>query len=917
MATTAPTVDRRVPIGAVRGDHPATAFPADAWTRMRTGDLRPAGDALLVLTFLLTPVQLERIGPHITLADVTLVLAGLLLVVSAHRWRPVDAIVSSRLALAFALMSVGGAIGLIFAGASATSPIVPTGASEALSEFAREAYSPVSASSAELLARLAGVAGLCFLVLLGGDPTPRLLRRCLTAYVFTASVSAAIGTFAAAASVHLSDFESGVGRATGLAGNANVFGVVTAIGAVFAAVLATVAADRRVRVLYVAAAALQVLGIAYSGSRGAMVGVTVALVVVAVRLVRTGSGRAVAVAAVMGVLFLGTTVSGLVRVPTIDRMLLRTDTTASSLSVESTDVRIELFSRALDDRGLESLAVGSGLREQPATSVHNGHFEVWLGLGALGIAGWLLVCLLTCAPAVRFAWRRDALDEREGVRFAFSAGFIAFVFTALTVNNIWNRYLWLIVAAVAYLGVARPPGASWPADRERRRRRVLQLMTLSFLLMPLVSVRVTKTVAGADVPLALAAALVVLWGPFGRRPDRLIPRLLAVGAALLTIGAVVSLAFSGTPLDSGVLHGRLLVTMVMCWVTIAWWDPDWREVRRLLNAFIVGAALSGGLGAFSAITRLSFAEPWRDVANQTDRATGLAGNANHLGVYSTLALVLACVLAAHGRRWWPYALAIVPLVAGLLWCGSRSGIVAVVVALMFLAVHVVRMGKGRWVAAIGAAALLVFVLGVASLVRVPVIDRVLLRTDTAESRYSQASTDARFNLAHERLDEVGTHGLVVGDGMVNRSSTGPHSGHLEIWVGLGLIGLLGWALVALSTIRPAFRLSWSRRRLAERDLILYAVALAFVSHLVLAVFLEHIWTRYIWLLVALSAVLVSTEGADVGGDDGRGRDRASTEPPTIVSDPDPVERVTGIEPASSGWKPEALPLSYTRDEPRP
>ena len=25
-----------------------------------------------------------------------------------------------------------------------------------------------------------------------------------------------------------------------------------------------------------------------------------------------------------------------------------------------------------------------------------------------------------------------------------------------------------------------------------------------------------------------------------------------------------------------------------------------------------------------------------------------------------------------------------------------------------------------------------------------------------------------------------------------------------------------------------------------------------------------------------------------------------------------MERVTGIEPASSGWKPEALPLSYTR-----
>lgn len=872
MVVTAPAPEVAAPVAApaVATRGPASAGP---WGRVRHGDLRPVAGLLLLATFALTPIQLERIGPHVTLADVTLVLAGLATLLSAHRWRPIEAIISPRLAAAFALMAAGGALGLLFAGAGATSPIIPPGASEALSEFALEAYSPTSASSAELLARLTGVAILCFVVVLGTDATPRLLRRCLVVYVGAATLSAVIGTVAAASSTHFSEFESGVGRATGLAGNANIFGVVTAIGVVFAAVLATLTTDRRAQVAYTAAVVVQVLGIAYSGSRGAMVGVLAGLVVVAVRLVRTGRGRVVAAAGVILVLFTVVTVSGLVRVPTVDRMLLRTDTTASSLSVESTDVRIELFSRALDDRGLESLVVGSGLREQPATSVHNGHFEVWLGLGALGIVGWILVCLLTCAPAVRTAWRRDDLDEREGVRFAFSAAFVAFVVTALTVNNIWNRYLWLIVAVVAFLGATRPPGASWPADPARQRLRVGQIMALSFFLMPLVSIRVTKTVAGADVPLALAAGLVLLWGPFGRRPDRLVPKLLATGAVLLALGAVVSLAFSSTPLDSGVLHGRLLVTMVMCWVTIAWWDPHWREVHRLLVAFIAGAALSGGLGAFSAITRFSWAEPWRDVANQTDRATGLAGNANHLGVYCSLALVMACVLAAHQRRWWPYAVAIVPLVAGILWCGSRSGMVAVVVALMFLAVHVVRMGKGRWVAAIAGAALLVFVLGVASLVRVPVIDRVLLRTDTAESQYSQVSTDARINLAHERLDEVGTHGLIVGDGMVNRSTTGPHSGHLEIWVGLGLLGLAGWALVALSTVRPAFRLTWAKRRLAGHDLVLYAVSLTFIAHLVLASFLEHIWTRYIWLLVGLSAVLASP-GADAP-------DEAEAAPPAV------------------------------------
>lgn len=865
-------VDRRIEPDAPVADESPRAVPAGMWGRVRSGDLRPVADLLLLLTFALTPVQLERIGPHITLADVSLVLAGLAVLLSAHRWRSIDSIIRPRLALGLALMAAGGVLGLLFAGADATSPIIP-GASEALSDFAREAYSPTSASSVELLARLAGVAVLCFVVLLGADPSTRLLRRCASVYVLSASVSSVIGTVAASSSRYFADFESGVGRATGLAGNANIFGVVTAIGAVFAAVLATLSHDRRARALYTVAVVVQVLGIAYSGSRGAMVGVAVGLVLVAVRLVRTGHQRVVAGAAAVGLLFVVITVSGLVRVPTIDRLLLRTDTTASALSVESTDVRIELFNRALDDRGMESLLVGSGLREQPATSVHNGHFEVWLGLGALGIVGWLVVCALTCAPALRIAWRRDRLDEREGVRFAFSAGFVAFVVTALTVNNIWNRYLWLIVAVVAYLGMARPPGAAWPADPARRRNRIAQLMTLSFFLMPLVSLRVTKTVAGADVPLALATGLAVLWGPFGRSPWRLAPWLLRAGALLLAVGSVVSLAFSDTPIDSAVLHGRLLTTMVMAWVLLAWWDPDWRTVRRLLQAFIAGAALSAGLGAFASITKLSFTEPWRDVANTTDRATGLTGNANHLGVYCALALVMACVLAAHERRWRWYAVAIVPLVGGMLWSGSRSAVVAVVVALMFLAVKVVRMGKGRWVAAVGGVALIVFALGFASLVRLPVVDRLLLRTDTAASQFSETSTNARFSLARDRLDQAGDHALIVGDGMVNRSTTGPHSGHLEIWVGLGATGLAGWLLVALSTVRPAFRLTWARRRLAGHDLVLYAVTLTFVAHMVLASFLEHIWTRYIWLLVGLSAVLASPPDDDAADAHAPDRDR--------------------------------------------
>lgn len=837
--------------------------------RIRSGDLRLPACWLLVATFALSPLQVLRIGPHVTLADVALLAAGTLALVSCHHRRPVESAVGGWLPLGLALMAVGGFVGLLFARPQITSPMDIQGQG-ALSDFTRDNFSVVTAGSGALLLRLIGVVLICLIAVVGSEPSSRALKWCLGTYVGASSFSAALGIMASLpvlGSLPLEDLQNGVGRAVGLAGGANTFGVVTVIGAVLAASIATWTTDVRVRLLLTGALVVQLLGLAYSGSRGALVGAAIGLALVAVRLVRTGRARPVLVGLGLCVVFLVVAVIGLVRVPTVDRLLLRTDTPASARSVESTDVRIELLGRAIDDRGLDSLLVGSGLREQPATSVHNGHFEVWLGMGALGLIGWLVICIVTCLPAFRLSWTRESFDQRQEIRFAVSAAFVAFAVTALTVNNVWNRYLWLLVALVAFLKSDRSPGSRFPPVAARRRLMVTLLMTASFGLMPLFGVRFTKVVSVADLPLALAVGLALLWGPFGRPPGQLVPPLLRWGAALVVVGSATGLLFATTPFESAVLHGRLVATMVVCWMVVAWWDPTWREVRRLLQAFIFGAAVSAGLGAFSSITKIGVADPWRD---QVERATGLAGNANHLGVFCAIGLALACVLATQERRWVLYGAAVVPLLAGLLWTGSRSGVVALVVALVFLAVHLVRMGMGRSVGAAAATLLLLFLLGFAGLVRVPVIDRALLRTDTVASSFAVLSTDTRLSLAEERLQDAGTASLLVGDGMVNRSTTGPHSGHLEIWIGLGLVGFAGWVLVCLSMIRPVFGLTWSRRRLMGRELVLYAVTLAFAAHIVLASFLEHIWTRYIWLLVALAAVLGSpgNEPDDDGAGDG-------------------------------------------------
>src|SRR5690606_36974550 len=139
------------------------------------------------------------------------------------------------------LMAVGGAVGLLRA-------------------------EPVG-HSAGLLVRLLGVAALSLFVVGRWDPRPPEVRRALAAYVAVAAASAAVGTVAAiTAADALADYQNGVGRALGLAENANLFGAVTAVAVAVAAVLACFA-PRRQLPWWVLAEVVLLAGIAWSGSR--------------------------------------------------------------------------------------------------------------------------------------------------------------------------------------------------------------------------------------------------------------------------------------------------------------------------------------------------------------------------------------------------------------------------------------------------------------------------------------------------------------------------------------------------------------------------------------------------------------------------------------------------------------------------
>ena len=390
------------------------------------------------------------------------------------------------------------------------------------------------------------------------------------------------------------------------------------------------------------------------------------------------------------------------------------------------------------------------------------------------------------------------------------------------------------------------------ASRGTRDRLLTVLLMATFALLPLFELRVTKTVAASDVTLALAALICLVGAPLGRSPRSLVPPSLLLGLGLLTVGGLFALLFADAPLDSGVLLGRVLVAAGVSLFVLLWWDPPATAVHLLLGAFVAGATVSAGLGALSSTVLIDVTERWRDTI---DRATGLTGNANHLGAVTAIGICLALGLAATTKRrvevvGWLVAAAV--LGAGLLWSGSRSGLVGVVFGMAVI-------GWRLWTER-RRTPVLVVLLAVVGIVRIPAIDRLLLRTDTVASTYSVESTEVRFELARQRLEDAGPASLLVGSGMENRFTTGGHSGHLEIWVGTGLLGFAGWLVVCASTLAPVATLARRPRPLDGRAAALLVVGAGFTAHMATTLFLEHIWDRYIWLLVALVVVLRPSTG---------------------------------------------------------
>lgn len=430
----------------------------------------------------------------------------------------------------------------------------------------------------------------------------------------------------------------------------------------------------------------------------------------------------------------------------------------------------------------------------------------------------------------------------------------------------------------------------------------LLLLMLTAASLPMQNLRVTSGVAVADVFLIAAAASAVA-SRHPRPSAAPLPSTLGIGLVLMAVGGVLGLLFADERATSTTLFVRLVVVVVVVFAAVLRVAPSGREVQRLLTVFVVSAAFSAVLSSLGDVTGWPLLNastfggravgftltrfPLVDEVRGVDGGSSLATNPNLFGAVTAVAGAAALALlveAVTRRRQVLMGISFVGLALGVLFSGSRSSLLALLVGSTFAIWRLVARGYRRQVLAGAAAVAVVGVLAFSAGASAPSLDRLLLRTDTATSERTAESTILRYQNATRGLENRGWRSLATGSGLRDDTASKLHDGHLEIWVGLGLIGLLGWSLVCFSVVERGARHAGRAGPLRPHEEALLAIGGAFTANMVVTLFVDTVWNRYIWLLVALSVTLVLRPNGIEQPHPAASTGRATDEPnPALVS----------------------------------
>lgn len=353
------------------------------------------------------PLQGVRIAPTLAVSDL-LIMAALVAVLPAfllHRGRRV---LPPGMIVAFGFVVASGLIGTLFA-------------------------PDAGASLANVVKMTLAVLGSVMAMVMW-HPTVADLRR--FAWLWFAGAA----TSAVWAAVTPRSFS---GRAVGLTSHPNHFGLVCALGVGLGLGLAF-GSTGRARVAAFAGVAILTAGIGLSGSRAAVVGLTVTIAVTALL---TRRFRLLVATGVIVVLATMAAIVGIVHLPesnAISRLAGGGGSAASDLQ----------RSQTLDE-ALESIArhpfTGSGF--EFAQAAHNIYLQVLVVGGPLALLSFLFAAGQILRTGGRSA--RRAHDHVAGpVVAGLTAGYAGYLCSGFFDNTLWDRYLWTYIGLLLILAAS-------------------------------------------------------------------------------------------------------------------------------------------------------------------------------------------------------------------------------------------------------------------------------------------------------------------------------------------------------------------------------------------------------------------------------------------------------------------------------
>ena len=331
-----------------------------------------------------------------------------------------------------------------------------------------------------------------------------------------------------------------------------------------------------------------------------------------------------------------------------------------------------------------------------------------------------------------------------------------------------------------------------------------------------------SSVVPTDVFLGLGIML-LLPSLAPRRIQLPIPYL--VGLVMLGSWTVIGIAASPTISSDFSQMIRWFYYLAFAPIFFAWWGPNTRMIKTLLWAYIAGQVAS-------TLDALAVGPV------EAHRYEGLSHHPNAFGMAGALTLAMVCYLWTHYQdiraRGVLAAVAIFG-VASVLMSGSRGAVV--VVGVLILLVPLAERSALLWVGFAGMAGI-----GVAML-------SVLVKVGGSESALSRLAGTATAGVSDSQRSGYLSQGLqqiadspIIGHGLLNNLEIIQNI-FVEVAVGAGLFGLIGYLLIMFALARPLFT-RHPERRLAYMTWVFFVLGLV----------LPGLWDRTIWVPLSLTII---------------------------------------------------------------